>query len=816
MALRRSLAITLVAALTGSLGTATAADAAAKRKPKKPEVLIVTATEAAKRDPLAKLAEKRLVTAARNEGLRPVNIRRGRSLTAKRVRRAAAVVFATGQGTIMKSAVEDELNKRIRAGKGVVFVGAAVRLQPNSLDFLTLIGARPGGVESAQTAQVHFVDRVHPSSLGLPRRWDATESWVSLERNPTGRVHVLGFVDERTYKPAEKLEMGVEHPVSWCRELGRGRSFTTTLGLNPDTWNSAVFRRHLSGAIAYAAGTRSGGCGATIWSNWKRTVIDEDITDGTQIDVGADGRVYYLERTASHLKIYDPVSDVVKDAGLVPSVPGLGQGLLGLALDPNFKQNRWMYIYRHVEGLVAHLSRFTLTPEDTVDLGSEVILMRITNEGVDHNGGGLAMRSNGDLYLAIGANDMPHFDGLYGSRNPSVYGKYFQVDSEATTQNTMSPLGKVLRIHPEPDGTYTIPQGNMFPPGTPQTLPEIYTMGHRNAFHIKVDDITGEVLEGDVGPDGREDDPKYGPMGYDEFNLITGPANYGWPYCIGPNLPYNDYDSITETGTGEPFDCNKLVNRSVNSTGIRELGAATKPWLWYPYGVGKDYPEMSEAWDGGVDGGRLAVPGPKYRAFPTSRMPNFYDGSWFVADWTRNWVKQVVLDDEGKPLRALRFAPKRGLAGPIDLELGPDGSLYVLEWGGQGIPFGNPTAAKVVRFTYTPQCGTCDPTIPAAGSATPAPGVAGNVIAGPLAQTAGFATPSVTLAEGATLTFTNLDIEAHNVASVALGPDGQRLFASSNIPTGSAVVEGSDKLKPGTYEFLCTAHPSMTGSLEVQ
>ena len=162
---------------------------------------------------------------------------------------------------------------------------------------------------------------------------------------------------------------------SWCRELGEGRAFTTTLGLTRATWKSSIFRRHLAGAIAFAAGTRSGNCGATIWSNWKRTVVDEDITDGTQIDVGPDGRVYYLERTASHLKIYDPVQDIVKDAGAIPSVPGLGQGLLGLAMDPNFVQNRWMYVYRHVEGLRAHLSRFTLDANDRVDLASEKVVL---------------------------------------------------------------------------------------------------------------------------------------------------------------------------------------------------------------------------------------------------------------------------------------------------------------------------------------------------------------------------------------------------------------------------------------------------------
>jgi ABC-type sugar transport system substrate-binding protein/glucose/arabinose dehydrogenase/plastocyanin len=799
------------ALLIATLGAA-GAHAANKR------VLIVTATEGKQPAPLATTAERRLVAAARSEGLTPVRIRNASGLTIKRIRGAAAIVFAAGEGTILpRRRQEVALNRRIRHGGGVVLIGNAAWLQPRSRDFVTLVGAAPEAVDTAQTAEVQFVDKLHPATVRVPRRWHVAAPWVTLKKNPAGRVHVLGWVDEKTYKPGEKLAMGVEHPVSWCRQLGRGRAFTTTLGLDAAMWKTKVFRRHIAGAIAYAAGTRSGGCWATVWSSWKRTVIDEDITDGTMIEVGPDGRVYYLERTASQLKIYDPVADTVKDAGAIPSVPGLGQGLMGLAIDPNFNENRWIYIYRHIEGLTAHLSRFVLGKNDQIDLTSEKVLLRIENTGADHNGGGVAMRSNGDLFLAIGANDMPHFDGFYGSRNPTpIIGTGTQTDAEATTQNTMSLLGKVLRIHPEPDGTYTIPEGNMFPPGTPNTLPEILTMGHRNAFHIKVDDLTGEVLEGDVGPDAREDDPQRGPQGYDEFNLITGPANYGWPYCVGPNLPYNDIDAVTHQGSGEPFDCNKLVNRSPNSTGLKELGPASVPFIWYPYGVGKDFPEMSEAWAGGTDGGRVAIPGPRYRSTPESKLPLFFDGSWFVADWTRNWIKQVILDDQGKVLRIQRVVPKRGLQGPIDLDVGQDGSIYVLEWGGQGIPFGNPTAAKVVRFQYVPGCGTCDPTVPAGSTATPAPGTAGNIVAGPLAQTAGFLTPNVTLAEGASLTFVNLDAVAHNVASVALGEDGQRLFASSNAPAGSVVVEGADKLKPGKYPFLCTVHPSMTGTLEVQ
>ena len=794
-------------------GAAITADAQAAKPAR---ALIVTASEG-KRLPLAKVAERRLVAAAKAEGLKPVVVRSRRKLTAKAIRRSAAVAFAGGTGTVMTGAAERALNQHVRDGAGVVIVGSAVGLQPRSQDFSTLVGAEPSGTDAAQSAQVQFVDHVHPATARLPRRWQVSAPWLTLKKNPAGRVHVLGWVDEKTYKPGEKLSMGVEHPVTWCRELGDGRAFTTTLGTTARIYRSGVFRRKLAGALAWAAGRRSGDCGASVWSNWKRTVIDADITDGTQLDVGPDGRVYYIEHTGSTLKIYDPAQDIIKEAGYIPSTPGLGQGLLGLAVDVDFVETRWVYMYYHV-GLTGRLSRFTLTDDDTLDALSEKVLLTVQNTGVDHNGGGLVMAGNGDLFLAIGANDMPHFDGQYGSRNPNpVFGQATQTDSEITTQNTLSLLGKVLRIHPEPDGTYSIPKGNMFPPGTPNTLPEIYSMGHRNAFHVKYDDLTGELLEGDVGPDGREDDPERGPMGYDEFNLIKGPANYGWPYCIGPNLPYNDINSLTGDGTGKPFDCAKLVNRS--GPGLKELGPASEPFIWYPYGVGKDFPELSEAWAGGTDGGRLAIPGPRYRPFPGSRMPLFYDNSWFIADWTRNWIKQVILDEKGGVLRIQRFAPDRGVQAPMDMDIGPDGSLYVIEWGGQSIPVGNPLAAKVTRYQYVDRCGTCDPTVVGeggGGTAVPAPGTEGNVIAGPLAQSANFLTTNVTLAKGSPLTFTNLDAVSHNVASKAVTEDGRRLFAAPNIAAGTTAVEGADKLPAGKYEFLCTVHPSMVGTLEVR
>jgi len=115
-----------------------------------------------------------------------------------------------------------------------------------------------------------------------------------------------------------------------------------------------------------------------------------------------------------------------------------------------------------------------------------------------------------------------------------------------------------------------------------------------------------------------------------------------------------------------------------------------------------------------------------------------------------------------------------------------------------------------------PKCGTCNPTVVGGGTATPGVGVQGNVISGPLGQTTGFLTTNVTLAQGSNLTFTNLDVIPHNVASKEVTDDGRRLFAAPNIATGTAVVEDAEKLKAGKYEFLCTVHPSMVGTLEVQ
>ena len=107
------------------------------------------------------------------------------------------------------------------------------------------------------------------------------------------------------------------------------------------------------------------------------------------------------------------------------------------------------------------------------------------------------------------------------------------------------------------DGSYTVPAGNLFAPGTAKTRPEIFVMGLRNPFRIDVDPADQHRLVGRLRPRRRRARPaSRGPMGYVEWQTtaIDKPLNGGWPYCTGPNANYNEWNFATAT-PGPWFDC---------------------------------------------------------------------------------------------------------------------------------------------------------------------------------------------------------------------------------------------------------------------
>src|SRR5690606_2032888 len=250
-------------------------------------------------------------------------------------------------------------------------------------------------------------------------------------------------------------------------------------------------------------------------------------------------------------------------------------------------------------------------------------------------------------------------------------------DDRRAAGNSNDLRGKILRIHVNEDGSYSIPEGNLFGEGNHKARPEIYVMGDRNPYRISVDKHTGYVYWGEVGPDANNDSlDTRGPRGYDEVNQARKAGNFGWPYFVGNNYPYREYNY--ETGrSGEPFNPEKPENNSPNNTGLTILPPAQPAFIWYPYAASPDFPQVGT-------GGRNAMAGPVYYVdrFPeASRYPDYYDGKLFIYDWVRGWIKAVTMQPNGDFDRLEPFMEGETFASPIDMEVGPDGKLYILEYG---------------------------------------------------------------------------------------------------------------------------------------
>lgn len=402
-----------------------------------------------------------------------------------------------------------------------------------------------------------------------------------------------------------------------------------------------------------------------------------------------DGTAFIIERKGA-LKKFDPLTKSVQHIATIPVFTGNEQGLIGLAIDPDFRNNRWIYLqFAPADKSVFRLARYELA-NDVLVKGSEKVLLEIPvdRENTSHTGGGTAWDSEGNLYLTVGNNTG---NGLLAQTDERPGRENF--DDQRGASNTNDLRGKILRIHPETDGTYTIPDGNLFPEGTPKTRPEIYTMGHRNVWRVFVDSKTGWVLWGEIGPD-QDQDSETGPRGYDEHNLARGPGFFGWPYFIANNLAIPKYDYRNNT-VGQRMDPQKPVNTSPNNTGLRELPPAQPALIYYPYAASPEFPLVGSS-------SRCAIGGPVYHRAdfrdPERPYPAYYENKWMIADYSRFWIMAVTLDEEGNYKSMERFVPDYNPVQPLDTKFGPDGDFYVLEYGSN--PSRSSVESRLVRIEY--------------------------------------------------------------------------------------------------------------------
>ena len=338
--------------------------------------------------------------------------------------------------------------------------------------------------------------------------------------------------------------------------------------------------------------------GQTVPAGFSHTEFAAGLPNGTAMAFAPDGRLFVCQQTGQLRVIENGL--LLSNSFLTVNVDSSGErGLLGVAFDPFFASNHYVYIYYTVPGPQPgppphnRVSRFTAS--GNVAVGNEVILMELEDLSLtasNHNGGALAFGPDQKLYIAVGDNA-----------------------TRANSQTLGNRLGKILRINF--DGT--IPSDNPFVT-TMGANPAIWDLGLRNPFSFAFQPGTLRWFINDVGE-----------TTYEEINVGSKGANYGWGVCEGPCSPAN----------GNFVDPIYYYSHSATNT----QGCAITSGAFY---------------------------NPS-----TVQFPSNYLGKYFFVDLCSAWMNYIDPSSPPAVNGATVFAT--GLGGfPVSVQVGPDGSLYYL------------------------------------------------------------------------------------------------------------------------------------------
>jgi putative heme-binding domain-containing protein len=417
---------------------------------------------------------------------------------------------------------------------------------------------------------------------------------TTLVATTDGRV-VSGIAKEETDGSLTLVDAEGKKQVLHRTEIDTRKTSETSL--MPENIASMLAREEFADLIGYLETLRPAGQGTPgsglagpvgLPPGFHSTRVAESLTAATAMEVAPDGRVFVCEQ-AGTLRVVK--ADRLLDQPFVKFAVDTSweRGLIGVAFDPGFVKNRYLYVNYVAAHPYPHhrISRLTASG-DVAEAGSETILFEGDNQlklggnkPDGHQGGALHFGLDGKLYIAIG-------DQTAG----------------APAQRLDTLQGKLLRLNP--DGS--IPEDNPFQETARGKYRAIWALGLRNPFTFAVQPKTGRIFLNDVGE-----------TRWEEIDEGFAGANYGWPASEGPT---------TDSRFRGPIH---------------------------------HYPVASIA-------GGAFCPADTERGFPAE-----YRGKYFFADFVKGWIK--VLDPD-HPEQVMTFAT--GLARPVDLKFGPDGSLYVL------------------------------------------------------------------------------------------------------------------------------------------
>lgn len=448
--------------------------------------------------------------------------------------------------------------------------------------------------------------------------------------------------------------------------------------------------------------------------------------------------IYFVERKGK-VKFYDGQAKRVDSVGFIPNWANQSSnnandnGLMGLALDPDFNKNKWIYFWYcpTIPGAGSsssanrrlRLSRITVNGQNKLDMSTEKILIDILGSKTDqyHAGGPMTFDRFGDLWVTVGnnSNDLNGNGNQYSTTDSSNSGEW-------GSGNTASLRGGVFRIHPDTSakavftnrsGTYgpgyTVPSGNFGEywanyfqthgnatlaaeyRDTAKVRPEVYVKGTRSNYSIAIHPKTGWVGWGDVQYNSTND----------EYNLVDHPAFAGMPYFMKNNqsTPAGSITLPVGHSAATP------INNSPLNSGVKNLPPAERPVIWYGAGASTDSTMVNN----------VAIGGPFYvynrNLKSPVKFPPHLDNSWvLMTTYGPNsptsgslWI--TMLDSLTPTIRVapqqqattglLRFSVRN----PINAKYGPDGALYVLQYGSSSA-YNSGNNPGAIRIDYKGSC----------------------------------------------------------------------------------------------------------------
>jgi glucose/arabinose dehydrogenase len=332
---------------------------------------------------------------------------------------------------------------------------------------------------------------------------------------------------------------------------------------------------------------------AVLPAGFSESVAGSGISRGTAMEISPDGRLFVTEQGGT-MKVFQNgallQSNFFRDTPLTVDSAG-ERGLLGIAFDPHYEANHFVYVYYTATTPATHnrVSRFTADATGDLALpGSETVILDLDNlsAATNHNGGAIHFAPDGTLFIGVG-------DNANGNN----------------AQSLTSLFGKVLRINP--DGS--IPASNPFFNVTAGNDRAIWALGLRNPFTFAFQPGTGRLFINDVGQ-----------SSFEEIDVGTPGANYGWPMTEGPT----------------------------NVPGI------TGPLFAYDH-----------------SGGRCAIVGAAFYDPAVNQFPAAYVGNYFFGDLCSGQISR--LDPTTNAVST--FAS--GVSNLVDLKVDPQGNLYYLAQG---------------------------------------------------------------------------------------------------------------------------------------